>query len=366
MGQFPTGVTVVTSTGEVGEPLGMAIGSFTSVSLDPPLVAFLPAKSSSSWPAMAAAGRFCVNVLGAKQEDLCRGFARSGGEKFDGVRYSSSPLGNPLLDGAVAWLDCAIETVHEAGDHLIVLGRVVDLAVSGNDLPLVFFRGGYGRFSPMSMAAVEPALLDIMRGVDLVRSEMETLASDLDTECIAVAPHGESLIFLASAGQGRRSRVPTRVGQRVPFIPPFGSVLVAGDDRAEADWLGRGAAVPDEQAALRRLLNAVRVRGYAVGEGYADYQVLERLLEGRGEVGRDALGGMVFVDAQRAADDEFEVRNMSCAIRGADGKPVMQLTIYGPATPCSPRELADLGGRLMKACAVASRALGHTLSSQVG
>ena len=149
LGHFPTGVVIVTAIYD-GAPAGMSIGSFTSVSLDPPLIAILPAKTSVSWPRIAAAGVFCVNILNARQEALCRIFATSGADKFAGVSWRAAASGSPVLAGALAWLDCSLEQVVEAGDHLIALGRVTSLDV-GDDLdegqvaePLVFFQGGYG------------------------------------------------------------------------------------------------------------------------------------------------------------------------------------------------------------------------------
>jgi flavin reductase (DIM6/NTAB) family NADH-FMN oxidoreductase RutF len=148
LGHFPTGVVIVTAVYD-GRPAGMAIGSFTSVSLDPPLVAILPAKTSTSWPAIEAAGAFCVNILSAGQEALCRTFATSGADKFAGVSWRAAPSGAPALAGALAWIDCTLEQVVEAGDHFIALGRVTALDVADPDEdhvsgPLVFFQGGYG------------------------------------------------------------------------------------------------------------------------------------------------------------------------------------------------------------------------------
>jgi flavin reductase (DIM6/NTAB) family NADH-FMN oxidoreductase RutF len=145
LGHFPTGVVIVTAIDD-GTPVGMAIGSFTSVSLDPPLIAILPAKTSVSWPRIAAAGAFCVNVLNARQEALCRTFATTGADKFAGVPWQPSPSGAPALTGALAWIDCSLEQLVEAGDHYIALGRVRALDVSADQgtEPLVFFKGGYG------------------------------------------------------------------------------------------------------------------------------------------------------------------------------------------------------------------------------
>ncbi len=145
LGHFPTGVTIVTATAD-RRPVGLAVGSFTSVSLEPPLVAFCPANTSSSWPHIEQAGKFCVNVLAADQEGLCRHFAGKSDDKFAGIGWKTSPLGSPILDGVLAWIDCEIEAVHPGGDHVIVLGRVHDLEVAHQGGPLVFFRGGYGRF----------------------------------------------------------------------------------------------------------------------------------------------------------------------------------------------------------------------------
>jgi 3-hydroxy-9,10-secoandrosta-1,3,5(10)-triene-9,17-dione monooxygenase reductase component len=146
LGHFPTGVTVVTAAADDG-PVGLAVGSFASVSLDPPLVAFFPAKNSSSWPMIEAAGAFCVNILAEDQEDVCRRFAMKGDDKFVGLGWKPAPSGAPLLDGVLAWIDCGIDAVTDAGDHYCVMGRVRELAVAHDGAPLLFFRGGYGRFA---------------------------------------------------------------------------------------------------------------------------------------------------------------------------------------------------------------------------
>ncbi|MBK9180631.1 MAG: flavin reductase family protein [Acidimicrobiales bacterium] len=144
LGYFPTGVTVITAHPAGEAPVGLAVGSFTSVSLEPPLVAFCPARTSGSWPRIQATGVFCVNVLAADQEHVCRVFAGKGDDKFAGLGWRPSPAGSPVLADALAWIDCAIDAVHEAGDHFIVVGRVTALAVERAERPLVFFRGGYG------------------------------------------------------------------------------------------------------------------------------------------------------------------------------------------------------------------------------
>lgn len=147
LGHFASGVTVVTALDPDG-PTGFACQSFASLSLDPPLVAFMVARTSTTWPRLARAGVFCVNVLGADQRELCLGFAKSGADKFAGVPYDAAPAtGSPRLTGAPAWIDCTITTVHTGGDHLIVVGRVEALGAAPEGEPLLFHRGRFGRFS---------------------------------------------------------------------------------------------------------------------------------------------------------------------------------------------------------------------------
>lgn len=143
LGHFASGVTVVTATTPDG-PIGFTCQSFSSLSLDPPLVAFAPARSSTTWPRLRAAGRFCVNVLAADQSGLSQAFARSGTDKYAGVTWTASPHGAPVLDGVVAWIDSELWAEYEGGDHTIVVARVLDLGADASRSPLLFHRGGYG------------------------------------------------------------------------------------------------------------------------------------------------------------------------------------------------------------------------------
>ncbi|NEA64708.1 flavin reductase family protein [Streptomyces sp. SID12488] len=149
LGNFATGVTVITAPAAEGEsaPAGFACQSFAALSLEPPLVVFMVGRTSRTWPLIARAGVFCVNVLGADQDELCRGFARSGTDKFAGVDYDASPVsGSPRLTGAAAWVDCTIHAVHTGGDHLIVVGRVEALGTGESEgTPLLFHRGRFTR-----------------------------------------------------------------------------------------------------------------------------------------------------------------------------------------------------------------------------
>jgi 3-hydroxy-9,10-secoandrosta-1,3,5(10)-triene-9,17-dione monooxygenase reductase component len=142
LGQYASGVTVVTSLqGET--PVGMTCQSFTSVSLDPPLVAFLPMKTSRAFAAIRLSRRFCVNFLAADQADLSNRFASLAEDKFDGVSWGATAHGMPRLEGTVGWVDCTVHAVHEAGDHYLVIGRVDELGEGDASGPLLFHRGQY-------------------------------------------------------------------------------------------------------------------------------------------------------------------------------------------------------------------------------
>lgn len=146
LGHFASGVTVVAAIEDEG-PVGFTCQAFAALSLEPPMVALAPAKTSTSWPRMAKAGAFCVNILADDQVDLCRRFAVSGGDKFVGVDWQLGKAGTPVLDGVLAWVECELDAIHEAGDHELVTGRVLALGV-GSGSPLLFYRGGYRRLAP--------------------------------------------------------------------------------------------------------------------------------------------------------------------------------------------------------------------------
>lgn len=148
LGHFATGVVAITAIDDrTGRPAGLVANSFTSVSLDPALVSFCVAHTSTTWPRLRRADRFCVNILAAPQLEVCRQLAATGGDKFAGLEWTEAPGGAPVIDGALAWLECSVEAEHTAGDHVIVVARVHHLDRHHDGDPLVFYRGSYGSFA---------------------------------------------------------------------------------------------------------------------------------------------------------------------------------------------------------------------------
>ena len=144
-GLFPTGVTIVTTVGESGVPVGLTANSFTSVSLDPPMVLFCVGRTSESLSAFVDGGGFAVHLLAAEQQALSNRFASKGVDRFEGVEWRWSEVsGLPVLDGAMAVMECKLAHEHAGGDHVIVVGEVTNLTVSEPDRPaLGYFRGSY-------------------------------------------------------------------------------------------------------------------------------------------------------------------------------------------------------------------------------
>lgn len=142
-GSFCTGVTIITTYNE-GRPSGFSCQSFTSLSLQPPLVLFCVSGASTTWPKIRDEGSFCVNVLASEQQELGRRFARSGISRFEGVPWIPAPGGMPVILGAAAWITCTVQSEQWAGDHCIVVGRVTHVGTDPDKQPLLYFRGELG------------------------------------------------------------------------------------------------------------------------------------------------------------------------------------------------------------------------------
>lgn len=367
LGQYPTGVCVITATATDGVPVSMVVGSFTSVSLDPALVAFFPDRGSSSWAKLRDCEHFCVNILGAEQEPICRKLASKDPDKFAGVAHRVSERGCPVLEDVVAWIECRRYAITDAGDHEMVTGEIVALDIAGGGLPLLFFQGGYGRFAPGALVAGEaPGLsLSQLRQVDRARSELERLATQTGGRCIVTVRAGQDLIVAASAGQGQDAAVATLVGQRLPFRLPTGSVFAAWlPEKEVGPWLSRHDDHIHKEAAA--VLATVRDRGFSVGLiNDAQRAFSARLAAAdHDEIAVEALEALI---SDLAYDpDEWtdvtkdEVRVISVPVFGADATLAMALTLHSfPKPPAGGIEVYI--AHLIAAAARVSASLGTQL-----
>lgn len=341
LGHYPTGVAVVTGVADDGRPAGMVVGSFTSVSLEPPLVAFLPTRGSGTFARLRTSRTFCVNVLAADQEQTCRRFAARIPDKFDGVDWEPAPGGAPILKGAVSWIECAYEDVLEGGDHYIVLGRVLAMAVARPALPLLFFQGGYGRFSPPSLVAPsDPDLIEAVRLAETVRSDLEGLCTAHRLDGSVLAKVGGDAVFVLTANHSHTSGV-TSVGHRVPLIPPLGAVFLRdADERAVTEWLSKAPSNDAEmQARFRRNLARVRERGYSLSlmpepsvdriSLMADYSSAERLPQHERRIKQMIADTAGLYEPDLKPGATYELHSIVVPVPGPTGAPPIALRLAG-------------------------------------
>ncbi len=152
LGKLPTGVVAITGTNDDDEKLGLVVGTFQSLSLEPPLVMFCVDKSSSSWPKLRKLRKFTANILADDQVPICRSLSRKGPEKFEGLPCTDGPLGTPHLIGATAYIDCIVSAEVVVGDHYMVVGSVTSME-EGNGSALLFRAGKFGQYTPLEIPA---------------------------------------------------------------------------------------------------------------------------------------------------------------------------------------------------------------------
>lgn len=380
MGNYPTGVAAVTAMSDDGLPLGMVVGTFNAVSLDPPLVCFLASKDSSSFRAMRTASSFCVNVLSESQEQVCRSFAvKNAANKFHGVRWlPSEHSGSPAISGSAAWIDCDVHSVTEAGDHFIVIGRARWLAAGSGApaLPLLFYQGGYGRFS--SHSRVMPATrgtLEHIQLVDAVREYMESIARELGMECAAAGVIDNSVVCLASAGAPPDGLSPIRVGVQLPFEAPMAPLFVAWAAPALRErWLGASGLVSDEERGRHRAaLDRLRTRGWTISRYNSGLRAVDErisaLPRAQAPMAADerlrslaaTLNGPDVYECDVDPLGSYQIRNVSAPIFDQRGNVALYLTLFGFPVSISGARALDIITRLTQTASRATTALSRTV-----
>jgi flavin reductase (DIM6/NTAB) family NADH-FMN oxidoreductase RutF len=354
MGHYPTGVAVVTAVADDGNPAGMVVGTFSSVSLDPPLVAFFPARNSRSFAHLRTARTFCINVLASDQEPVCRKLATGGADKFDGVGWRPGPLGSPILDGAVSWIECEFDDVREAGDHFVVLGRVREFAVDRSTLPLLFFQGGYGRFSPGSFVATpDPELIQAAQLAETIRSRVEELSARFSVNCSVLAKiRWDAVQVLAANGSSVAEAFP--LGHRQPLVPPFGAIFMADAPAADVEeWLSRAPDDdPDRRALNRALLDKVCERGYSLLTAtpaelqrhdalLTAFEQCDRLPRHERAVRRATAELAAHFTPDVVADQHYDLATIVVLVPTAAGLPPMALRMTGLPRNASAEQVQD-------------------------
>ncbi|ORW72882.1 hypothetical protein AWC23_08470 [Mycobacterium saskatchewanense] len=253
-----------------------------------------------------------------------------------------------------------------AGDHFHVLGRVRDLAAADAALPLIFFQGGYGRFSPASMVAIpEPDVIGYLQHADLARDEMEALAAELDAEVLSTAMVGDQLVVIAGAGNPAAGSPRTRVGQRSPLVPPLGTLFVAAaGDVAERAWLDRaGPSLSENQRdSYRAMLERVRARGWSVTLASNTQLELERIYHhytntdrspGDADRIRELIASVAehYEPAILDSDRPLDVRMISVPVVDQTGSLRLLLSVWGLPSPLTGREIESCSARLQLSAA---------------
>lgn len=363
LGHYPTGVCVITAIASDGLPVAMTVGTFTSVSLDPPLVGFLPAQASKSFARLRTADGFCVNVLGADQEVLCRAFASSLDDKFAGVDWRPAPSGSPIVTGAVAWVDATFDQIIEVGDHYLVTGLVRALDAPGEELPLLFFERGYGRFTPLQYVPKSPsALIPVMQLVEASRPMIERAAEEAGCELVVTVGVDDQIIHVAAIG-GETMHPSAMVGRRLPLAPPLGSLLVM--DASDADreaWFARSSRVsePGDREGLEQQLALARSEGWVLSRKSPRHDELDVMLDAIAHDAHTPGQGRELIrilDELRVSYDRAApggtttVRMLAVPVRDARGEVVFQLGVHDLDLPEDAPDLSIVRQVLLRAAA---------------
>lgn len=377
IGHYPTGVSIITADVD-GELLGMVVGSFSSVSVDPPLVSFFGDDRSQTFAALSRSASFCVNVLSRTQEPLVRQFVKSGADRFADVEWRRAASGSPILDGVVAWIDCDIESISRIGDHQMVVGRVRELGTDDPAPPLIFHRRGYGEFNPRALYSwPDRDLLDALKLVDLSHDVVTDLTAELGLECTVTAAIGDASVVLARVAPQSTELVGSPVGYRIPLVPPIGPALMAWATESElAAWFARSPApLTDEvRQGYLAMLGRLREDGWTWFTKDTDFMRIQDLLDSAAneampgeEVLRGAQGivgdpEFNFMPIPLEPGGRYEVYSVVAPVVLPGRDTVIGMNVLGGGAEFTAEEITRIGERLRAAADAAARrgTTGHT------
>lgn len=337
LGEYPTGVAVITATHEEFGPVGMVVGTFSAVSENPPVVSFMPASASWSFARIAESGRFMVSILGSEHEDFCRRFASGSGERFTDADFETSDSGLRRVRNALAWFDADIADIIAAGDHSIVLGNVREYGVGGGaaGLPLIFLRGGYGSFAPPQVAFSPTELGSRLRMAEAAGPIIDALVADGDMDCALATVAHDAVVVVASENLRDGRGLSTMMGLSFPFAAPLSPALAAwSTPEREKGWIesARHLLGVVDRPLLAHLVAQVRDRGYAVSMGESMRGAFDLVIS-ESPTDRVALADLwknvqrEHVAASANADWWREVCAIHVPVFGADGQACMELVV---------------------------------------
>lgn len=364
---------MIGSSTDHGEPVAMVVGTFTSVSIDPPMVGFLADRVSTTWPIVRARGQYTASVLTAEHEPLCRAVVAKDPRRFEQFNWARSPTGLPLVPDARVWFECVIDSVLPIGDHFFAVGSVQDMGVGETTAPpLIFQRGSYGWPKLPGLDAEDAGLAVLLRYADIVYEEAAALAADLGLNCLISAAVDGNVTLLRAATQ---SDDRLRIGMYAPLAAPIGALFVAWGSVADQHrWLQRSrdllklvspSAPPppalDGQAA-DAMLSAVRECGYTVSTGRAMAESFDAAFNSTGPGGQRRALAAFLASLTEHADEHVhaariesltDVTYLHAPVFDARERVVLVLALTGfpAATPT-----ADLSRWLEQLQATAQRA----------
>ncbi|WP_431710538.1 flavin reductase family protein [Glutamicibacter uratoxydans] len=258
MGTYPTGVVLVTAMNN-NEPIAMVVGTFNSVSIDPPLIGFLPMRSSKRFALIDDAEHFAVNILGSDQIELCNAVSRND-DPFGRFSWTPDENGAPVFDGVIGSISCAKYQTVDAGDHFFCMGAVTALSSRRTAPPLVFFQGefgSYGRLRQMSEAEV----ISAVQTIQPLQPGLRELSTRLNSEVSIISRTDQEMVTVTAIASNGKDN-PSLLGQRLPLIAPLGELFVAADKELKTRWLQN--AKPEVREMLEQRLAQVAETGWSV------------------------------------------------------------------------------------------------------
>lgn len=328
LGEYPTGVTIVSALDENGHPQGLVVGTFSAVSMEPPLISFAPMRTSRAYTAIAECTNFRVNVLGAGHEELCRSFASAPPDKrFEIGNWELDDNGIPHLADSIVWLDCVRSQTIPAGDHDIVIGEVRNLGFGSGivGMPMLFLKGGYGSFTVPHLEFNVDHLASHLRLADRMRDVISDLAEELDATISLCSLAQDHVVVLGASNLQAEISRPEAVGSTFPFAAPLGVVFAAwGKESRISMWrrVGHDLGFTDDESATR-LLEQVRERGYAVSLGPAMAERFNRITSSPAK-GTEEIG-----ELWAAVTRDYKA--LSGRLDWASHVSSIQVPIFGPA-----------------------------------